>query len=128
MSVFLILSSVIIYGYAADAEITEVDTYVLNRDGNGESLYLYQSPCMIGYDLNNQYGGNGVPIQAFVFTMYKSATVEVGNSPMRQPLNRRHGNNSFYINRFTSYACFPYFPHYKKTNINRSITKSVAEN
>lgn len=29
---------------------------------------------MIGYDLDNQYGGNGIPIQAFIYTMYNSAT------------------------------------------------------
>ncbi|MBR2315132.1 MAG: SpaH/EbpB family LPXTG-anchored major pilin [Clostridia bacterium] len=61
---------------AAEAEITEDDTYVLNRDGNGEQLYQYQSPCLIGYDLDNKYGGNGVPIQAFIFTMYNSVTGE----------------------------------------------------
>lgn len=76
LSVFLIVSVAMIPVSAEDTEITESNTYVLNRDGNGESLYLYQSPCMIGYDLNNQYGGNGVPIQAFVFTMYNSVTNE----------------------------------------------------
>ena len=88
-----------------------------------------ESQAMVGY--NN----SRLPVYAEVvaadertLSIYKSATVEVGNSPMRQPLNMRHGNNSFYINRFTSYACFLYFSHYKKTNINRSITKSVAEN
>lgn len=61
---------------ASAEEMTEGETYVLNRDGNGEPLYRYQSPCMIGYDLNNQYGGNGVPIQAFIYTMYNSLTGE----------------------------------------------------
>ncbi|MBQ3150197.1 MAG: SpaH/EbpB family LPXTG-anchored major pilin [Clostridia bacterium] len=68
--------SVAVTAFSADADITESNTYVLNRDGNGEPLYLYQSPCMIGYDFNNQYGGNGVPIQAFVYTMYNSVTGE----------------------------------------------------
>lgn len=70
--ILLVLSMVTVP--AAAEEITENSTYVLNRDGNGEPLYLYQSPCMIGYDLNNQYGGNGIPIQAFIYTMYNSAT------------------------------------------------------
>lgn len=50
--------------------ITENATYVLDRDSNGDYLYQYQSPCMLGYDINNQNGGNGSPIQCFVFTMY----------------------------------------------------------
>lgn len=58
-----------------DTEIdTDIDTYVFQRDGNGQPLYQYQSPCMLGYDLNNQYGGNGVPRQAFVYTMYNTQT------------------------------------------------------
>ncbi len=75
LSIILILSVFALPVFSAD-EITESNTYVLNRDGNGERLYLYQSPCMIGYDLNNQYGGNGVPIQAFVYTMYNEITGE----------------------------------------------------
>ncbi len=62
--------------YADDTEITEISTYVLDRDANGDHLYRYQSPCMIGYDMDNKYGGNGVPIQAFVYTMYNSITGE----------------------------------------------------
>ena len=76
LSVFLIISVVAVPAFAADAEIKEATTYVLNRDGNGEPLYRYQSPCMIGYDFNNQNGGNGIPIQAFVYTMYNSVTKE----------------------------------------------------
>lgn len=76
LSVFLVLSVFTVSIFAEDAEITESNTYVLNRNGNGEQLYRYQSPCMIGYDFNNQYGGNGVPIQAFVYTMYNSVTGE----------------------------------------------------
>lgn len=72
LSVLIILSVMIVPVSAED--ISESNTYVLNRDGNGEPLYRYQSPCMIGYDLNNQYGGNGVPIQAFIYTMYNSVT------------------------------------------------------
>ena len=75
IALLLVFSSFSSFVFAAD-EVTEESTYVLNRDGNGEPLYLYQSPCMIGYDLNNQYGGNGVPIQAFVYTMYNEATGE----------------------------------------------------
>ena len=76
LAVFLIASMIIIPASAEDVQITESSTYVLNRDGNGEHLYLYQSPCMIGYDFDNKYGGNGVPIQAFIFTMYNSVTNE----------------------------------------------------
>ncbi len=71
----VVAASLFSVAFAADA-VTENTTYVLNRDGNGEPLYRYQSPCMIGYDLNNQYGGNGVPIQAFIYTMYNSLTGE----------------------------------------------------
>ncbi len=74
LSLILILSVITMPVFADDAVITEHNTYVLNRDGNGEPLYRYQSPCMIGYDFNNQYGGNGVPIQAFVYTMYNAVT------------------------------------------------------
>lgn len=71
----VMLLSVIVIPVSAE-EMTEGETYVLNRDGNGEPLYRYQSPCMIGYDINNQYGGNGVPMQAFIYTMYNSLTGE----------------------------------------------------
>lgn len=57
---------------AVGEEVTEEDIYVFDRDANGNYLYLYQSPCMLGYDLNKKYGGNGVPIQAFVFNMYNT--------------------------------------------------------
>ncbi len=76
LSVILIVFAAATNASAAEAGITESDTYVLNRDGNGEKLYLYQSPCMVGYDLNNSNGGNGIPIQAFIFTMYNSVTGE----------------------------------------------------
>ncbi len=76
LSIFLFLSVFMLPASASDTDIAESDTYVLNRDGNGEQLFLYQSPCMIGYDINNKYGGNGVPIQAFIFTMYNSVTNE----------------------------------------------------
>lgn len=74
LTAFLILSAFSTVAFAA--EVTEGDTYVLNRDGNGEELYMFQSPCMVGYDMNNKYGGNGVPIQVFVYTMYNSETGE----------------------------------------------------
>ena len=74
ISILLILSVTATPVFAAEAAITESNTYVLNRDGNGDPLYRYQSPCMIGYDFNNQYGGNGVPIQAFIYTMYNEVT------------------------------------------------------
>ena len=73
----LVLTLSILPGTAAaagEAITKEEQTYVFDRDKNGETLYLYQSPCMLGYDINNQYGGNGVPIQAFVFTMYNKET------------------------------------------------------
>lgn len=76
LSVFLILSLATVPVSAEDIEITESNTYVLNRDGNGEQLFQYQSPCMIGYDIDNQNGGNGIPIQAFIFTMFNSVTNE----------------------------------------------------
>ena len=74
LAVLLILSAFPVAVSAA--EVTESDTYVLNRDGNGEDLYFFQSPCMVGYDMNNQYGGNGVPIQVFIYTMYNAETGE----------------------------------------------------
>ena len=74
LAVLLVFALSMLTVPVAAAEITESATYVLNRDGNGEALYRYQSPCMIGYDLNEQYGGNGVPIQAFIYTMYNSTT------------------------------------------------------
>lgn len=73
LCIFILLSVITLPSIAEDT-LAESDTYVLNRDGNGEPLYRYQSPCMIGYDLNEQYGGNGVPIQAFIYTMYNSVT------------------------------------------------------
>lgn len=76
LSFFLVLSVFCAPVFSADTEISESNTYVLNRDGNGEPLYRYQSPCMIGYDINNQYGGNGIPIQAFIYTMYNALTDE----------------------------------------------------
>lgn len=76
MAVFFIFSTYSFSAFAANEDVSEDNTYVLNRDGNGEPLYTYQSPCMIGYDLNNKYGGNGVPIQAFIYTMYNEITGE----------------------------------------------------
>lgn len=76
LSLVLLLSALALPAYAADDEITEEDTYVLDRDGNGESLYLFQSPCMLGYDFNNENNGASIPIQAFIFTMYNSVTGE----------------------------------------------------
>ncbi len=70
----LFLLSVSFISVFAEDKITESNTYVLNRDGNGEPLYRYQSPCMIGYDFNNELGGNGIPIQAFIYTMYNEIT------------------------------------------------------
>ncbi len=72
MSVILLFSVAATTVSAADTDVTENHTYVLDRDSNGDHLYQFQSPSMIGYDLDNTYGGNGVPIQAFVYTMYDS--------------------------------------------------------
>ena len=55
--------------HAADEDI-----YIFNRDSNGDYLYQYQSPCMLGYDIDNKNGGNGVPIQAFIYTLYNTRT------------------------------------------------------
>ena len=74
LSALLIVSAITSTVLAADTDVTESSTYVLNRDSNGDYLFQYQSPCMIGYDLDNKYGGNGVPIQAFIFTMYDTVT------------------------------------------------------
>ncbi len=76
LSLLMMMSVITVPSFAQDTEITEADTYVLNRDGNGLPLFFYQSPCMLGYDFNNQLGGNGIPIQAFVFTMYNSISQE----------------------------------------------------
>ena len=76
LSVLLILSSIAVPVFAEDPEVTEEDTYVLNRDGNGENLYQFQSPCMLGYDFNNENAPASIPIQAFIFTMYNSLTDE----------------------------------------------------
>ena len=76
LSVLLILSAIALPVYAADEEITAEDTYVLNRNSNGDYLYQFTSPCMLGYDFNNQYAPNSISIQAFVFTMYNSITGE----------------------------------------------------
>ncbi len=70
LSVLLIVSAVSSTVFAADTDVTESSTYVLNRDSNGDHLYQFQSPSKIGYDLDNKYGSPGVPIQAFVYTMY----------------------------------------------------------
>lgn len=72
---FLLLAIALTVSFSSEvfaAEIQESDTYVLDRDANGGYLYLYQSPCMLGYDINNQYGGNGVQTQIFVFSMYNT--------------------------------------------------------
>ena len=74
LAVSLLVCNIALPTTAADGDISEEETYVLNRDGNGEQLYLFQSPSMLGYDLNNQYGYPGKSVQAFVYTMYNSAT------------------------------------------------------
>ncbi len=76
LSVLLLMSVSVVNVSADDTSLTEDDTYVLNRAGNGESLYLYQSPSMVGYDLNNTHGYPGVSIQVFIFTMYNTVTNE----------------------------------------------------
>jgi len=58
---------------SASAEVTETDTYVLDRDANGNYLFQYQSPIAISYDLNDQYeGSTGIAIQAELYTMYNT--------------------------------------------------------
>lgn len=74
LAIMLMVFTLVVPVSAAEDMDEDIDTYVFQRDGNGQPLYQYQSPCMIGYDLNNQYGGNGVPIQAFVYTMYNTQT------------------------------------------------------
>ena len=69
----ILLLSVAVIPVAAEEN---VDLYVFQRDGNGEPLYLYQSPCMIGYNLNGANNGADSPIQAFVYTMYNTKTEE----------------------------------------------------
>ena len=76
MILFALLTCAAAVVSASAEEVKEGDTYVFDRDANGGSLYLYQSPCMIGYDVDNRYGGNGSPIQAFVFSMYDTETEE----------------------------------------------------
>ena len=52
------------------ADLTEEDTYVLNRDANGDALYQYQSCYALSHDYNKIYGGAGKLTQVFVYTMY----------------------------------------------------------
>ena len=68
LALFLIMSTAIVPVSAEE----DTNIYVFHRDGNGQPLYQYQSPCMLGYDMNNQYGDPGVPRQAFVYTMYNT--------------------------------------------------------
>lgn len=72
LAVILFLAAAVMPVSAAE----DVDAYVFQRDGNGEPLYLYQSPCMLGYDINNELAGGSRPIQAFVYTMYNTVTGE----------------------------------------------------
>lgn len=69
----ILLLSVAVIPVAAEEN---VDLYVFLRDGNGQPLYLYQSPCMIGYNLNGANQGLDSPIQAFLYTMYNTKTEE----------------------------------------------------
>ncbi len=67
LSVLLIVSAVTSTVFAADTDVTESHTYVLNRDSNGDFLYQYQSPCSFDYDFENwQKGWSSV----YVYTMY----------------------------------------------------------
>jgi len=50
------------------AEVTEGDTYVLNRDKNSDFLYQYQSCYTIDYDNNGSKGWT----QIWVYTMYNT--------------------------------------------------------
>ena len=68
LAVILLLAAVVMPVSAEE----DVNTYVFHRDGNGEYLYLYQSPCVIDYDLNNKLSYN----QVFVFIMYNTITGE----------------------------------------------------
>lgn len=54
------------------AAVTEGDTYVLNRDSNGDYLYQYQSCYTLSHDYNKQYGGTGKATQIWVYTMYNT--------------------------------------------------------
>ena len=55
LAILLIMSTL-----AVPVAAEEVDLYTFNRDGNGQPLYLYQSPCMLGYDIDEQNGGNSL--------------------------------------------------------------------
>ncbi len=70
LSVFLMLTFFAVFAYAEDGEITEKDTYILDRDANGDHLYFYQSACIPSRSLNGYPGAPGTPAQVFVYTMY----------------------------------------------------------
>lgn len=69
MMLLLALMLSMVPGVSA-ADLTEEDTYVLNRDANGNYLYQYQSCYALSHDYNKIYGGAGKLTQVFVYTMY----------------------------------------------------------
>lgn len=74
VAIILMVSSAVVPVSAAE---NVEDTYVFHRDANGQQLYMFQSPCMLGYDLGDKYeGALSVSIQAFLYTMYNTRTGE----------------------------------------------------
>ena len=53
ISVLLIVPAISSTVFAADTDVTESSTYVLDRDSNGDFMFQYQSPCSFSYDLEN---------------------------------------------------------------------------
>ncbi|MBR5262787.1 MAG: SpaH/EbpB family LPXTG-anchored major pilin [Clostridia bacterium] len=70
LSALVMLSSFAMLAYAEDGEVTEKDTYILDRDANGDHLYFYQSACVLSRSLSGFPGAPGTPSQVFVYTMY----------------------------------------------------------
>ncbi len=74
LSAFLLLTVFSTFAYAEDGEITEKDTYVLDRDANGDHLYFYQSACVPSRSLQGYPGEPGTPAQVFIYTMYNQVS------------------------------------------------------
>ncbi len=66
VSALVMLSSFAMLAYAEDGEVTEEDTYILDRDANGDHLYFYQSACVLSRSLNGYPGAPGTPSQVFI--------------------------------------------------------------
>ena len=70
LAIILVVSVAVVPVSAAG----EDDTYIYDRDANGQMLYTYQSPCTFSY-ISPKYP-NGTWHQVFVFTMYNTRTGE----------------------------------------------------